>query len=337
MAGLMGSTRRGRILRDTSRGDGLVFVDGKQYLFRLEGMWKSEFAPKVNMLVDVAFDDAGRLTALRSAPVEAVAAEQTAQALSAAKATTRTLAEDVRSDAVPALVQYAQAIGYPTLVAIAALLLGWFYFSYFSMAVGVGGRLGVTFYGALKFLNIRGIQDLVSGGSAGIYGLLCLLCCGAVLLPWLWRDRRANYAMLAPLVFMLLASFLIHHKFSGQMSDLQSSASQFGPAGDPRMRQFAAQFANSMVVQLRNSISLGFGAYLSLAACLYLAWRGTRRAMLGDDEDGTDSRAEVESPGARRPPASGQPGADAVPGGQRNGVSREYFQSGSRPPASPSR
>ena len=88
----MGQIRRGRILRDTAAGNGLVFVDGKQYLFRLEGMWRSEFAPTVNMLVDVEFDERGQLIALRSAPVEAVAAEQTTQAFNAAKASTRTLA-----------------------------------------------------------------------------------------------------------------------------------------------------------------------------------------------------------------------------------------------------
>ena len=58
--------KRGRILRDTTTGEGLVFVDGNQHAFRLEGMWKSEYAPKVNMTVDVEFDDAGRLVALRN-------------------------------------------------------------------------------------------------------------------------------------------------------------------------------------------------------------------------------------------------------------------------------
>ncbi len=332
----MGRTRRGRILRDTSAGDGLVFVDGKQYLFRLEGMWKSEFAPKVNMLVDVDFDDGGKVTALRTAPVEAVAAEQTAQALNAAKATTRTIAEDVRSDALPALAQHAQAIGYPTLVALAALLLGWFYFSAMSMDVGVGGRIAVTFYQALKLLNVRGIQDLVGGGSAGVYGLICFLCCGAVLLPWLWRDRRASYAMLAPLVFMVFAGLLIRHKFSVQMSDFQNAASQLGPVGDPRARQFAAQFATSVVTQVRNSISLDFGAWLSLAAGLYLAWRGTRRALREGHEEWADSMDAAETASARRPGTNARPVPGPVPG-QRAGMAKEYFDNGSGPPPSASR
>jgi hypothetical protein len=59
----MGMTKKGRVLRDTSAGEGLVFVEGNQYPFRLEGMWRSEYAPKTNMAVDVDFDDAGKIIA----------------------------------------------------------------------------------------------------------------------------------------------------------------------------------------------------------------------------------------------------------------------------------
>ena len=42
---------RGRILRDTSTGDGLVYVDGKQYPFGLGNIWKSEIPPKINAVI----------------------------------------------------------------------------------------------------------------------------------------------------------------------------------------------------------------------------------------------------------------------------------------------
>jgi len=282
----MGSIRRGRILRDTAVSDGLVFVDGKQYPFRLEGTWKSEFAPKVNMLVDAEFDDQGQLVAVRTASAEAVAAARTAQACNVAKATTRTIARDVRSDALPAVAQQAQAIGYPTLAAAVALLLGWFYFSVASVDIGAGGRLAVTFYQVLRFLNVHSIQDLMGvGGGAGIWGLMCFLCCGGVALPWLWHDRRASYGMVAPLVFMVLVGILVRHKLSSQLSGFEQAASQFGSFGDAHTRQAAAQFASNAVTEFRHRLSLDFGVWLSSAASLFLAWRGMRQVT----RDGADA------------------------------------------------
>jgi hypothetical protein len=38
--------KRGRVLRDPSVGAGLLMVEGQQYPFALEGVWKSEAAPK---------------------------------------------------------------------------------------------------------------------------------------------------------------------------------------------------------------------------------------------------------------------------------------------------
>ena len=36
-------TKRGRVLRDTNVGAGLVTVDGRQYSFTLETMWVSRY------------------------------------------------------------------------------------------------------------------------------------------------------------------------------------------------------------------------------------------------------------------------------------------------------
>jgi hypothetical protein len=278
----MGRVIRGRILRDTAIRDGLVFVDGKQYLFQLENMWKSEFAPKINMLVDVEFDERGRVVALRAAPVEDAAADHADQAVRATRAATRKLAQEVQSDALPAVVQYAQAIGYPTLLAMAGLLLGWFYFSAASLNIGTAGRIGVTFYQVLRFLNFQGAVGVLavpnSGASTGLYGFVCILCCLGMVLPWLWRDRRASYAMLAPLAFMVLVGLLVRSKVLAQLAGYQHAISQFGSFGGTQAREITHQLADRMATRMRNSISLDFGAWLSLAASLYLGWRGVKLA-----------------------------------------------------------
>jgi hypothetical protein len=54
-----GVVKRGIVLRDIMDGFGLLAVDGKQYSFPSEGMWQSDVAPKVGMLVDVSFNSDG--------------------------------------------------------------------------------------------------------------------------------------------------------------------------------------------------------------------------------------------------------------------------------------
>lgn len=269
----MSSIRRGRVLRDTSTGEGLVFVDGAQHPFRLEGMWQSEYAPKVNMAVDVEFDDQGRLVALRSVSAQTAAGEQAAQALGAAQESARKLAAEFQSKGLPVIQQYAQRIGYPILGAIAALVIGWFFLPAVSMDMGFMGKNSVTFYQGLKLLNSGGIAAL-GGGSAGIYGLLCFLSLLAVLLPQVWSDRRAGFGMMSPLVLMLLIGIIGYFKMSSQFSAGTEAAGAFGGA---EFQQMAREAARQAAAEMRKAISIGLGTYLSVIAALYLAWQGWSR------------------------------------------------------------
>jgi len=288
----MNTVKQGRILRDTSVRDGLVLVEKQQYLFRLEGMWKGDVAPKVNMLVEAEFSEKGLLVGLRPSSAPDAAADQATRVLSAAKETAERIADDVQTDGVPMLLRRAQEIGYPTLAAVAALLLGWFYFAAASMNLGSGGNLSFTFYQVLKFLNIQGPQDLlnmVNGGGAGLYGLICFASLLAILLPALWRDSRAGLGMTAPLVFMLVVAVLVRIKLGSQADGLQQAATTIGSHGGPQGREWATQFASQVIAQARASLSIGFGAWLSLLGSLYLAWRGVRQVT-----DATDnSKAPV--------------------------------------------
>lgn len=250
----MSTIKRGRVLRDANSGEGLVFVDGNQYAFRLEGMWKSEYAPKVNMGVDAEFDEQGQLIALRSVSASGLAGEQAAQALGAAQESAKKFAAELQSKGLPVFQQYAQRIGYPVLIAFAALIVGWFFLSAVSVDLGFMGKNSVTFYQALKFLNSGGIAAM-GGGSAGFYGLLCFGALFAVLLPQVWPDPRARYGMAAPLALMLLVLIMAYSKM-------------------PDVPQGAEEFAS----EIRQAVSIGLGSYLAFAAAIFLAWRGVRAA-----------------------------------------------------------
>lgn len=264
------ATKRGRILRDTSSGEGLVFVDGNQYGFRLEGTWKSEFAPKVNMTVDAEFDDAGKLVALRSASGGSVAGEQAAQAIGAAQDKAKQVAAEFQQKGLPVIQEYARKIGYPVLGALLAVILGWFFLPAISAELGLLGKNSVTFYQGLKFLNSGGVAAM-GGGSAGIYGLLCFASLLAVFLPHVWKHPRAGLAMAAPLVLMLLVLLISWMKMNDQMNAGLEAASSFG---GEEFRKMAEESARQAAAEMRKAISIGFGSYLAFAGAIYLAWRG---------------------------------------------------------------
>ena len=53
---------RGTIVKVPDATPGLLFVNGQQKSFMLEGIWKSPVAPALNMTVDVELDAAGAVT-----------------------------------------------------------------------------------------------------------------------------------------------------------------------------------------------------------------------------------------------------------------------------------
>jgi hypothetical protein len=64
MSSVIGLKVRAKILRTPGDSPGLLSVDGRQWPFTLENVWKSPLAPSVNMLVDVDFDGQGNITAI---------------------------------------------------------------------------------------------------------------------------------------------------------------------------------------------------------------------------------------------------------------------------------
>ena len=68
--------KRGKVLRDTTLGPGLLMVEGQQYRFSLEHVWKSEVPPKPGMAVDVEVDTKGVVHSINVVPGSQLAQEQ---------------------------------------------------------------------------------------------------------------------------------------------------------------------------------------------------------------------------------------------------------------------
>jgi hypothetical protein len=289
------NTVRGRILRDTAVGDGLISAAGKQHPFKLEGVWQSDRAPKVDQQVDVDFDDAGRIVAIRAVDPTAAAREQAERFMSTAGATAKQWATDLKAKGAPALAElrakgapaladmqtkgmpvvkrYVALIGAPTLVAMGAVLLGWFFFAAVSIDF-LGQHQSATFYDFLGVLNNpeNGLAALEGrSASAGFYGFLAILALFAPLLPHFVKSQKLWLAYCAPGAWMVLAGVIGWWKVRSAMSEATSAAGGFGGGGE--LQNMAREFMN----ELWNAISIGFGAYLAAAAAIYLAYVGIRR------------------------------------------------------------
>ena len=63
-------------MRDPRTGPGLLMIEGRQYRFCLDGVWKSEIPPKPGLTVDVKLDQAGRILAITAVSDTQLAEEQ---------------------------------------------------------------------------------------------------------------------------------------------------------------------------------------------------------------------------------------------------------------------
>jgi hypothetical protein len=70
--------KRGKILRDSPTGPGLLMIEGRQYWFCREGVWNSEVPPKPGLTVDVKLGHAGQILAI-TAVSESQLAEELAE------------------------------------------------------------------------------------------------------------------------------------------------------------------------------------------------------------------------------------------------------------------
>lgn len=255
--------KRGKILRDTNAGPGLLSIDLVQHPFTLEANWKSDLPPKVGMVVEVELDAGGAILTVTPVAESQLAKEQAELAVLAARAKGGELAAGLTA-----------RFGVPTLTAMAALVVGWFFLNTVAIQLSSAYGVGLSFWKILAVVNSpAGLMSSLGGvsGGSGIYGFLCVVALVAPLTPQVWKDKRAHLGGVLPLAFMLLVAIMIYMGISDGMKQAQGIASAFGGAQAARM---ADSVGSEMMREAMRAISIGIGGYLSLAASLYLAGRG---------------------------------------------------------------
>jgi hypothetical protein len=249
--------KRGKILRDTSVGNGLVVVDGQQYPFMLEGTWRSEVPPAVGMTVDAEINEAGQIVSLVVVQDSQLNKEQAQAALIAAKGKGAEIFSGI-----------VARVGAVNLAAILLLIIAWIFLSAVSIQ-SPAGAMSFTFWQLLGFINAKNALDVfmqagTGSYSTGIYGLLAFVCLLGPFVRYFWKDKLAVLGGVLPLLFMLIVGLIAHSSLNTAMG--------VGAAGvdpnDPMVKE--------MTQQVTQAISIGFGVYLSLLLCLYFAARAVK-------------------------------------------------------------
>lgn len=239
-------TKRGRVLRDTNIGPGLLTVEGKQYSFLLEGMWRSEVPPRTGMSVDVNFDPEGAPVEVYAVSESQIAKEQAQKAFDGALRHGGAISSSVGGG-------LKGRFGAVTIAAEFILLLA--FFALPNLKVGGFESRALSGWDAIG-LNPQ-TQMTTDHGLLSVLGLIFVL---APIVPPFLKQVWAKWLNAAPLAFAVLACITVG-------SQMHSAASAVGNMG----QELGGAAGREMANQFGPVYSLGAGAYIALLCAIYLA------------------------------------------------------------------
>jgi hypothetical protein len=250
-------TKRGKVLRSPNSRPGLLIVEGQQYPFALEAVWKSETPPKPGLVVDVGLDANGKVQVITVVPDSQLAKEQSEAAMAT---------ERKRGGALSLL---AAKFGGPNLVVGGVLAVAWFFLTAASIQVPFPEMQEFTFWQVLGLLNagdLLAVLDGRSSPSAGIYGVLAIVALTGPFIHYFWKNKRAALGGVLPLIFMVIVAIAVRASLQNALGGGNEEA--------------GAETAKQARDEAMKAISLGLGTYLSILASLYFAFLSGRRFMV---------------------------------------------------------
>jgi hypothetical protein len=158
-------------------------------------------------------------------------------------------------------------------LAVICVFFGWFFMN--TLVVSLGSlQHGVRFFemSALIADPTRLFFDGDAPFQRSLFGLLCLLCLAATVLPYWVRHRQTWLAYLAPLLLMVATMLTLYWRTSGQW---------FASPDDAKsLTSNIVHFANDLVHRgadlVARHVAVGAGSYLALIGAVVLFVQGVR-------------------------------------------------------------
>ena len=291
-------SNRGRILRDTNNGNGVIVADGKQYELILEKNWDSDAAPKVGMVVEIELSEQNQLSAAWPVDEAELAKEQASLILN-----------ETKKRVFSGYNQLEIAVGKPVLLATVALIFGWFVFSIFSISIKGGFMpsqgLELTFWQSLSIINnLDNMQSLLGGGSKGIYGFLCIAAIAGPFLFIFWKHPLAHLGNCLALLLMLFVAGSAYMTYSDQIAASQEALNKMGGGFGAAM---AKNMTEGLLENLMKSVNIGLGTYLSVIASIYLAYVGISKYLIASASSSIPNTSSSSSSARSSSRRSAQP------------------------------
>jgi hypothetical protein len=192
---------RSTIVKVPDATPGLLFLNGQQKSFTLEGVWKSPVAPAPNMAVDVDLDDAGAIAAITVVDSQQIAKERLNQLGGVAQEQGK-VAADLAQKGFKALLARMGTVPFATAV---LTWVAWFFFPAAAIEGGMVATMSFTFWGLLG-IDFNNPETVVRGG--GDHGLFAFIGLIAIAVPFAAPFIRAawsKYLNAAPIAYILLA------------------------------------------------------------------------------------------------------------------------------------
>jgi hypothetical protein len=232
---------RGTILM-WSGDKGVISADGQRYDFGINE-WKGNTAPAANLTVDVVVTN-GRLSSVTPVNEADLAKEKmaamTGKGGEMAKAVYANVGKDV-------------AIAYGVFL-VAALFLS---------VIGAN-MLGLS----LKLTNLLSDNMGMMGNGKGTF--LVLLATATIAVPYFWKHKFAPLAFFGPLLVTLMAFYPLWEQHRQQQKQMEAMG-EFG--------QMMGQMSQQMGGGGGGIGDLGIGAWIIIAASVYLAFKGVMRFL----------------------------------------------------------
>ncbi|MGB6877522.1 MAG: hypothetical protein WBD87_15965 [Candidatus Acidiferrales bacterium] len=205
---------RSTIVKIPDTNPGLLFLNGLQKQFTLEGVWKSPVTPAANMAVDVEVDGTGAITGITAVDAQQIAKERLNQLGGVAQERGKEAAK-MAKQGVGAL---AARMGAVALGSAVLVWIAWFFFPAAGVDAG-GGKISFTFWNLLG-IDFKNLDSVASGGSHGLFSFLGLIAIAAPFAAPFLRAAWSKYLNAAPLAYIVISLITIFASEHSAFSDV---------------------------------------------------------------------------------------------------------------------
>ncbi len=207
---------RSTVVKVPDATPGLLFINGQQKQFTLDGVWKSPVAPTANMAVDVELDATGTIIGITAVDPNQVNKERMAQMSKEAQEKGKEAAK-LAQQGIGAL---AARMGTVPLGAAVVVWIAWFFLPAAVLSGGMFGSMSFTFW-ALLGIDTDNPLTMATGGS---HGFLAMVGIAAIIAPFAAPFLKAAWSKFlyaAPLVFVVVGVIAIYVQVNKAFGDME--------------------------------------------------------------------------------------------------------------------